>query len=392
MPNKVFFNFLFLLIFRHRSKHIAIFIISTLVVILFSSVMLLSHAIEQDAQASLSAQPDFIIQKMHAGRAVETPVEWLDELSEIEGVSSALPRVYGSYFYTPNAEYFTLVGIDLFDRQISESLERLVKDLDVKDFLAQPSMIIGSGVKTHLDKFYYKEHYTFRTPAREKREVSIYDSLLSETNIVSSDMILMEESLARDILGVDEELSTDLVLYVPNELEHDNVKEKIILLFNNIRVIEKEELSTAYAQMFNYKGGLFLLLYMVVLMTFILILYQRYSMISSSDKKEIGILRALGWSVNMVIRLKIMESLIVGLSAFVLGILLAYGYVFYLDAPLLSEIFLGNANLSNKITFNHSVDFGLLTLLFLFFMAPYISAVLIPVWRIAITDPLEAMK
>ncbi len=34
----------------------------------------------------------------------------------------------------------------------------------------------------------------------------------------------------------------------------------------------------------------------------------------------------------------------------------------------------------------------MLTLLFLFFIMPYVAAVLIPVWRIAITDPVEAMK
>ncbi len=60
MPANVFLNFLFLLIYRHGSKHIAVFLISTLVVMLFSSVMLLSHAVEEDIKVSLAAQPDFI--------------------------------------------------------------------------------------------------------------------------------------------------------------------------------------------------------------------------------------------------------------------------------------------------------------------------------------------
>ncbi len=392
MQGSVFSNFLFLLIYRHRSKHIAVFLISTLVVMLFSSVMLLSNAIEEEVKVSLDAQPDFIVQKMHAGKAVDTPMEWADEIREIRGVSAALPRVYGSYFYASNGVYFTIVGIDPFDKQISTALERLLEETDLKAFLSKDQMIIGQGVKTQLEKFYYPDHYLFRAPDGEKVRADIYKSFPKESSIVSNDMVVMEIDLAKRVLGIDDELSTDIVLFVPNELERDNVKEKIIMLHADLRVIEKEELATAYEHLFNYRGGLFLLLYMIVLVTFVLILYQRYSMISSADKKEIGILRALGWSINAVIKLKIMESLIVGLSAFMLGLLLAYGYVFLLDAPLLSEVFLGYGNLSADIVFNRTVDFGMITLLFLFFLVPYVAAVLIPVWRIAITDPVEAMK
>ncbi len=392
MPANVFLNFLFLLIYRHGSKHIAVFLISTLVVMLFSSVMLLSHAVEEDIKVSLAAQPDFIVQKIHAGKAVDIPMEWADEIRSIRGVSVALPRVYGSYFYTPNSHYFTIVGIDPFDKQISTSLEALLQETDLRSFLSEDQMIIGQGVKAQLDQHRYFDHYLFKAPNRTKVRVGIYKSFPKESSIVSSDMAVMELDLAKRVLGIEEEFSTDIVLFVPNELERDNVREKIILQHDDLRVIEKEELAVAYEQLFNYRGGVFLLLYMIVLVTFVLILYQRYSMISSADKKEIGILRALGWSINAVIKLKIMESLVVGLSAFMLGLLLAYCYVFLLDAPLLSSLFLGHGNLPLDIVFNRSIDFGMLTLLFLFFIMPYVAAVLIPVWRIAITDPVEAMK
>ncbi|MEA3372998.1 MAG: FtsX-like permease family protein [Campylobacterota bacterium] len=392
MPGNVFFNFLFLLIYRHRTKHMAVFVIATLVVMLFSSVMLLSHAIEEDIKVSLDTQPDFIVQKMHAGKAVDTPMEWADEIREIRGVSAVLPRVYGSYFYAPNEEYFTIVGIDPFDKQVSTSLEALVGETDLKEFLSKEQMIIGQGVKTLLEQYHYFDHYLFRSPDSTKVRVDIYKTLPKESTLVSNDMMIMEIDLAKQVLGIDDEASTDIVLFVPNELERQNVKEKIILQHADLRVIEKDELASAYEHLFNYKGGVFLLLYMIVLITFVLILYQRYSMISSADKKEIGILRALGWSINAVIWLKIMESLVVGLSAFMLGLLLAYGYVFLLDAPLLAEVFLGYGNLSADIVFNRTIDIGVISLLFLFFIMPYVAAVLVPVWRIAITDPVEAMK
>ena len=74
------------------------------------------------------------------------------------------------------------------------------------------------------------------------------------------------------------------------------------------------------------------------------------------------------------------------------GILIAYVFVFIFDAPLLSHIFLGFNNLHNSVVFTPVFDLGLISSLFLFFIISFIASVLIPVWKIAITDPNEAMK
>jgi len=84
--------------------------------------------------------------------------------------------------------------------------------------------------------------------------------------------------------------------------------------------------------------------------------------------------------------------LIVGLFAFFVGLFLAFVYVFVLDAPLLRDVFLGFSNLENRVSFTPVFDFGLVSSIFLFFIVPFVASVLIPVWKIAITDPNEAMK
>jgi len=354
--------------------------------------MLLSHALQSEINLTLSAQPDFIVQKIRSGKAVDTPVAWAEEFGQIRGVKVALPRVYGRYFYEPNGYYFTIVAIDPFDTQTTDILEELVDGLDIKAFMSRNSMIIGNGVKRFLDQYHYFEYFDFRPPHGNREKVYIYDTFPRESDIVSNDMVIMEIDLAKKILGIDEEMSTDIVLYVPNELERDNVMVKMILMHYDIRVIQKNEIEKAYKNLFNYKGGVYLLLYMIVLVTFVLILYQRYSMISSADKKEIGILRAVGWSIKDVIKLKVMESFLVALFAFGLGLLIAYAYVFVFNAPLLGSVFFGYSNLPTDIKLGRSIDFGMLSMLFLFFIVPFIAAVLVPVWKIAVVDPVEAMK
>jgi ABC-type antimicrobial peptide transport system permease subunit len=123
-----------------------------------------------------------------------------------------------------------------------------------------------------------------------------------------------------------------------------------------------------------------------------LILYQRYFMVYSSEKKEIGIMRAVGWSIGDILKLKFFETLIIIIFSFVLGTVSAYVYVYIFDAPMLQNIFLGSGNLKNSVTFAPAVDMGILSSLFLLFATPFMAAVLIPVWRVAIIEPKEAMR
>lgn len=392
MRSKIFFNFLFLLLLKHRVKHLSIFFISTLIVFILSSVMLLSHALQKEIKNTLDAQPDFVIEKMRSGKSVNTPLSWVDDFQSIEGITKIQPRVYGRYFYEPNAQYFTIVGLDFFESHNAKKLQKLIDGIDMRAFLEKPNMIIGQGVKALLDRYHFFDSYVFKTPDRSKLEVNIYETFPKESTLVSNDMIIMDIDMARQILGIAEDESTDLALYSPNPLEADNIYTKLVLKHFDIRIIQKSDIQKAYDNLFNYKGGLFLILYMIVLLTFMMILYQRYSMIQSSDKKEIGILRAVGWSIKDVIVLKISESFMVGFFAFAIGFILAFVYVFGFDAPLLGALFYGHANLPIDIALPESIDFSLLSLLFLFYILPFMAAVLIPSWRASVIDPLEAMR
>jgi ABC-type lipoprotein release transport system permease subunit len=204
-------------------------------------------------------------------------------------------------------------------------------------------------------------------------------------------MMVMPIDLARKILGYTEDESTDITFNVPNPDEWYMISDKVSALHYDLQVINKSDVEKSYENLYNYKGGFFLILFLILLGTFALILYQRYSMVYSSERRQIGLLRALGWSINDVLKLKFMETLLVILISFVIGIFIAYMYVFIWGAPLLKEIFLGGQNLSNSVTFMPVLDFSILTSIFLLYALPFIAAVLIPVWRVSVTDPKEAM-
>jgi ABC-type lipoprotein release transport system permease subunit len=391
MQNNAFLYFLTLLLFKQKGKHIGAVLISVIIIFLLSSVLFISSSLQNTLLGTLESQSDFTLSRVQAGKAINTPSDWLDKVLEINGVSQVAPRVYGRYFFTPREKSFLVVGVDFFDEQSSKELQSLVEGLDLKSFLSTDSMLVGEGVKTFLTEHYYKDSFSFKTPQGSFKKVKIHQTLPSQTNLVANDMIIMPIELAREIFGLGEDEVTDITFNVPNDAEWDNIIGKLHLLFYDVRVVEKREIRKAYENLYNYKGGLFLILYLVAMVTFMLILYQRYSMVYSTERKEIGILRAVGWSIKDILKLKFYETVVVVLVSFVLGVALAYLYVFIWDAPLLSQIFLGGANLPNRVEFVPVLEFGLLGSIFLFYAIPFLAAVLIPAWKIAVTPPKEAM-
>ena len=391
MNANAFWHFLTLQLFKERSKHLSIIGISVLILFLLSSVLFISSSLRFSLENTLKIQPDFVVSRIQGGNQVPTPVNWGDELLEIYGVSKVTPRVYGRYFFEQKGSSFLIVGVDFLEEQSHKNLQKLVNTTDLIAFFDGNQMLVGEGVKAYLEAHFYKDAYNFLTPKGVFEKVNIFKVLPSQANIIANDMMIMPIDLARQILGYADDEVTDITFSVPNTDEWNMMTDKVSALHYDLQVVNKNDVKKSYENLYNYKGGLFLILYLIVLSTFSLILYQRYSMVYSTERRHIGLLRALGWSINHVLKLKFMETLVVLLISYVLGVFIAYVYVFIAGAPLIREVFLGGQNLHNTLNFIPVVDFSVLTSIFLLYALPFIAAVLIPVWRVSVTDPKEAM-
>jgi ABC-type lipoprotein release transport system permease subunit len=391
MNTNAFWHFLTLQLFKERSKHLSIIVISVMILFLLSSVLFISSSLRFSLEETLKVQPDFVVSRIQGGTEVPTPTTWGDELLDIYGVTKVTPRVYGHYFFEDKKSSFLIVGVDFLEEQSHKNLQKLVESTDIKDFFNGNQMLVGEGVKAYLDTHFYKDTYNFLTPKGEFEKVNIYQVLPSQTNLIANHMMVMPIDLARKILGYADDEVSDITFSVPNPDEWNMMTDKVSALHYDLRVVNKNDVQKSYENLYNYKGGLFLILFLVVLATFTLILYQRYSMVYSSERRHIGLLRALGWSINDVLKIKFMETLVVVILSYILGLFIAYVYVFIAGAPLLKEVFLGGQNLHNTLNFVPILDFSVLTSIFLLYALPFIAAVLIPVWRVSVTDPKEAM-
>lgn len=385
-------HFALVLLLRYKKKHIALFALLVILVSVISSVFFISSSLQKDIEQTLALQADITIQHFRAGRVEDTPESWIDDALEIEGVSNAVGRVYGMHFYEPLEEYFMVYGVDFYDNQVVTALQNLVDRLDIEQFLARKNMIIGVDVKRFFDEFAYNRYYIFRPPDRGIEKVYIYGVLDKESSVLGGDIVLVSKTEAKKILGTREGYVTDIVMSVANPKELNTIVNKLKMTHFDMRIITKEDIKRYYKNLFNYKGGIFLSLYIVSLLSFMLILYQRYSLTKSVELKEVAILRLSGWRVDEVIWLKLFENFVVVVSAFMSGVMIAFLYVYSFGGGVLVAIFLGSENLHRDVALSPDIDFSSLFGLFLLFTLPYLATVAIPLWKESVGDAMEILR
>ncbi len=392
MLNRVFLHFLALSIFGEKSRHIATVLLSILILFLLSSVLFISSSTQTTLKKAMQNEADLVVQRVVAGRIATVPIEWEREILDIRGVEKVTPRVWGRYFDKEKGKSFLIIGIDFLDESANRAFEKLIDGIDLKSFLKKHNMIVSTAVKRWMKRHFYNKNYNFISPKGDFIQMDIYATLPKDIDIFANDVIIMDIEDARRVFAIGEDRATDLILNIPNDSEKPYIQDKISSLHYDIRTISKKESLSAYDRLFNFKGGFFLSLFLIVLMTFVLILYQRYNQTYSTQKRQIGIYRALGWSIGDVLKLKLLESLSIVIGSYIIGVSLAYIFVYIYQAPLLKSIFFGNGNLDLEVVFVPVIDFSALSSIFLLYAIPFMASVLIPVWRIASSEPKEAMR
>ena len=385
MKSSVFINLIFLLLHKQKTKYISIFILATLTIFLLSTVIFIKSSLQNEILKTLESHNDFIIQREFGGRIFDIENQLEDRLKNIYGVKNITKRVYGRYKFLSEDVYFTIIGVDF------SNLNKELKNLGLQN-ISNDEMIVGFEVDNLLKKYKYTNYYDFFLPNKEIKKVKIAKVLEKESNIISSDIIILDINLARDILGINRDFSTNIAFDVPNELERTNIKQKLQRLDLDLNIIQKEDILKKYETIFNYKGGVFLILYLVVLFAFIMILYQRYSQVSINERKQIAIFKAIGYSVRDIIKIKMSENFVVAFVSYLFGVLLAYFFVFILNAPILKNIFIDFSNIKNDFILYPYIEFSTFVTLFLFFMVLFLSSVLIPVWKISAINPYESLR
>jgi lipoprotein-releasing system permease protein len=359
-------------LFRRKGKNAALILVYTLVVFMAASVVFFTHSIKEEASILLKGSPEMVVQRMVAGRHELIPMNYADRIKEIRGVSGVRGRLWG-YYYDPviGANYTLIVPEE-----------------------GQPNrgeIAIGQGIsRTRL--VFEGDTMEFRTHEGVLINLEIKKVISSASELVSSDLLLVSEDDFRRLFGTSQNYATDLTLKIRNPREMSTIASKISEILPDTRQILKDEILRTYDAVFNWRGGMMIVILLGVLLAFIIFAWDKASGLSAEERKEIGILKAIGWETSDVILMKFWEGMVVSLSSFLTGTLLAYGHVFFTSSALFEPALKGWAILYPQFKLTPFIDASQLSALFFLTVVPYTVATIIPSWQAATVDPDSVMR
>jgi len=357
---------------RRKWKNLALTLVYTLVVFLLGSVMFFAQAIRKEASLLLENAPEITVQRILAGRHSPIPPAYMDRIKDIAGVFSVRGRLWGYYF----------------DPVVGANYTLLVPDADVPE----PGTIrVGAGV-ARARSLLPGDVIEFRTAAGEILELVAREFFSADSELVASDLVLVSTEDFQAISGLPADLVTDIAVGVRNPREMVTIAEKIAGRLPDTRVILREEILRTYDAIFNWRGGLLIIILAGAVLAFIILAWDKASGLGPEERREIGILKAIGWETSDVLLMKFWEGMAVSLTSFLLGLVLAYGHVFLAGSALLAPVLKGWAVLFPDFRLAPYIDGAQVAALFFLTVVPYSVATIIPAWRASIVDPDSVMR
>jgi len=359
-------------LWRRKGKNITLVSVYTFVIFLVASVVYLTSSIKYEALRVLAEAPDMMVQRLVAGRHDYIPLAYMGAIRDIRGVQGVKSRLWGYYFDQTNSANYTLM--------VNEEMN-----------IEPGTIVIGSGVARNL---LVKESgaIPFRAYDGSYAFLKIGRILQEDLDLVAADLILLSRQDFRRIFLTPEGQATDLVVEVRNAKELATIARKIVTLLPDTRPILREEILRTYDAVFEWRGGLTILVLSGAFLAFIILAWDKATGLSAEEKREIGVLKGLGWETSDILQMKFWEGGAVSLTSFLVGLLLAYLHIYFTPAVLFEPVLKGWSVLYPKFQLTPQLSAYHISTLFFLTVVPYTVATIVPSWRAATVDPDLVMR
>jgi ABC-type lipoprotein release transport system permease subunit len=357
---------------RRKSKNLSLLVVYTLIVFVIASLIFFVQALKREAAQLLKEAPDMVVQRMIAGRHDLIPGGYGEKISAIRGVTTVSPRLWGYYYDQVFGANYTL--------------------LVPEQKLVEPgSILIGAGVARN-QRIQAGDMLALKTSGNAALLQTVQGIYPSSSELISSDLIVLSAEDFQAMFNLPPGQFTDLAVTVANPREQVTVATKIAELFPDTRPILKSEILRTYDSLFEWRGGMMVVILAVAVLSFIIFAWDKATGLSAEERKEIGILKSIGWETSDVLLLKFWEGIVISLTAFLVGVVLAYVHVFFFSAALFEHALKGWSVIYPQFRLVPVIDVYQLTVLFFLTVLPYTAATIIPAWLAATVPPDAAMR
>lgn len=368
---------------RRRGRNLAIVLGLAMVLALAESVTMLTSALRAEYERGATVVPDLVVQTLIGGRPGLIANDALNELSTRPGVRTVEPRVWG-YVYLPSVEANITIVSDLGhaaeDARILEgrrprasgeiALGRELADalgLRLGDTAALPT---GAAFGSY-------------------RVVGIFRA---STAVRTADLVIVRPEDARALLAVPDGMATDVAIRLNTPDESAPVAREIRALLPQARVLERALVLRTYALTFGTRSGLVYAMLLPAIAALLLLAWDRLTGLGEDERREIAVLKLIGWSTSDVLAARMAESALISVTGAILGFALAYVDVFVLGAPLLRGALFGWSRLVPELALTPTIDaFDLFSMLGSVVL-PFVLVSVVPAFFAAMRDPIEGIR
>jgi len=371
---------------RRKYKNLGLIAVFSFVVFLLSSILFLTYSLRMESTRILEGAPELIVQKMVGGRHDLIPVKYAEEIERIPGVGRILPRYWGYYFDVLTGATYTILGAD----EVVAGKITMLEGAFSKQ--GQTGVcVIGKGVADirliGLDRTLPLVDAKGRVQLF--KVVGVFEDA---SRMLTNDLIVLSPLDTRRLFDMPDGVATDLVARVYNPSELSNVASKIKRILPDTRPITKDEILRTYDTLFSWRSGLVLTVFLGAVTAFFILAWDKATGLTAEEKKEIGILKAIGWETSDILELKFWEGAAVSIISFLVGVIGSYIHLFFLGGSLFTPALKGWSVLFPEFHPVPNIDLYQIFILLFLTVMPYIVATIIPSWTAAITDPDLAMR
>lgn len=370
-------------LYRRKGRNGAVLAVFTLIVALLFSILFLVNSLKAEVGLLLESSPDLVVQRLKAGRADLAPLDWAGRIGREPGVKSARPRHWGYYYDAFTKGNYTVMDVEGAPStlpHLSGRLPRTPEEVALGRGVAMARRVEVGDDLALIDAKAFGVVF---------QVVGVFEA---RSDLLTNDLVVMTGEGAAAFLDSPPGFATDIAVAVHNPTEVEALNRKVSKLYPDARGLSRAQMKRTYDAVFDWRSGMLLAALSGGVLAFCVLAWDKATGLSAQERREIGILKALGWDTGDVLEMKFWEGFVMVTLALLMGLLISYLHVHLFDAALFGPILMGWSVLFPALKLTPQIDYLAIARVCLLVAVPYVVGTVVPSWKAAKADPDEVMR